>query len=102
MRLTEFLSPQLVKVPLAGTTKSEVVRELAELVCQGATEEQIEAVYQSVMERERLMSSGIGQGIALPHGFSTGLADSAAGLGIPSQPVDFDAVDAAYGLSPSL
>jgi mannitol/fructose-specific phosphotransferase system IIA component (Ntr-type) len=93
MRLTDFLSPEVTKVPLEGRTKAELVRELVELVCRDASEGQTEAVFQSVMERERLMSSGIGQGIALPHGFSTGLTSFAAAFGIPSQPIDFDAID---------
>jgi mannitol/fructose-specific phosphotransferase system IIA component (Ntr-type) len=93
MRLTEFLSPEMFKVPLAGTTKGEVIRELVELACRDAPAEQIEAVVRSVLERERLMSSGIGQGIALPHGYSTGLTAFAAAFGIPTRPIDFDAID---------
>ena len=71
MRLTDFLSPETIKVPLEGASKVEVLRELVELTCQGEEEQFRDAVLKTVMERERLMSSGIGQGIALPHGFWT-------------------------------
>jgi len=93
MRLTEFLSTPVIKVPLQGTTKNEVVRELVELICREAGEPSADLVFQSVMERERLMSSGIGEGIALPHGFSPSSLTFAAALGIPAMPLDFDAVD---------
>ncbi len=93
MRLTEFLSSAVIKVPLEGSTKSEVIRELVELILTEATDEQTEAVCHTVMEREHLMSSGIGQGIALPHGFSTGLTTFAVALGIPPTSIDFDAID---------
>ena len=93
MRFTEFLSKPVIRVPLEGTTKEEILRELVDLICRVNEEPSAELVFQSVMERERLMSSGIGQGIALPHGFSPSSLSFAAALGIPSRPVDFDAID---------
>jgi mannitol/fructose-specific phosphotransferase system IIA component (Ntr-type) len=93
MRLTEFLSTTVIKVPLNATTKSEVVRELVELICREDGEPTTDLVFRSVMERESLMSSGIGEGIALPHGFSPSSLTFAAALGIPSRPLEFDAID---------
>jgi PTS system nitrogen regulatory IIA component len=93
MRLTELVTPEVVKAPLTGTTKRTVIRELVALCCPGAGAEVLEPIFRSVMERERLMSSGIGHGIALPHGYSTGVVEFAASLGIAARPVDFDAVD---------
>jgi len=93
MRLTEFLSPETIKVPLEGTTKEEVLRELVDLICRGADGPFCDNVYRTIMEREWLMSSGIGQGIALPHGFWTHETPFAAALGIPAQPIEFDSID---------
>ena len=93
MRLTEFLAEPAIKVPLEGTTKEEILRELIDLVCREMDESDTEAIYQSVVERERVMSTGIGQGIALPHGWSSSPMDFTAALGIPAEPVDFDAID---------
>jgi mannitol/fructose-specific phosphotransferase system IIA component (Ntr-type) len=93
MRLTDFLSPETVKVPLEGTTKEEVLRELVDLICRGKEEPFCEDVFRTIMEREWLMSSGIGQGIALPHGFWAHEAPFAAALGIPAQPIEFDSID---------
>jgi mannitol/fructose-specific phosphotransferase system IIA component (Ntr-type) len=93
MRLTEFLSTPVIKVPLEGETKQEIVRELVALVCRDLDSSSVELVVSSVMERERMMSSGIGQGIALPHGFTPSSLSFAAALGISSRPVEFDAID---------
>jgi mannitol/fructose-specific phosphotransferase system IIA component (Ntr-type) len=93
MRLTDFLSPETIKVPLEGTTKKQVLRELVDLICRGAEEPFCEDVYKTVIEREWLMSSGIGQGIALPHGFWTHETPFAGVLGIPAQPIEFDSID---------
>jgi mannitol/fructose-specific phosphotransferase system IIA component (Ntr-type) len=93
MRLTDFLSKPVVKVPLEGETKPEVVKELVALVCAEAGVPADDAVVRSVMERERMMSSGIGQGIALPHGSSPSPLGFGAALGVPAQPLDFDAID---------
>jgi mannitol/fructose-specific phosphotransferase system IIA component (Ntr-type) len=93
MRLTDFLSPATLKVPLGGTTKEEILRELVELTCRGEEERISAAVFRTIMERERLMSSGIGQGIAIPHGVWSLEKPLAGSLGIPARPVDFDSID---------
>jgi len=93
MRLTDFLSLETIKVPLEGTTKEGVLRELVELTCRGTEGPSCDNVYRTIMEREWLMSSGIGQGIALPHGFWTHVTPFAGSLGIPAQPMEFDSID---------
>lgn len=93
MRLTDFIAEPRIKVPLEGETKDQVLRELAALVCQGGDEATLAAVIQSVMERERIMSTGIGQGIALPHGWSPSPMVLTAALGIAARPLDFDSID---------
>jgi len=93
MRLTDFLSPETIKVPLGGTTKEEVLRELVELTCPGEDEQFCAAALETIKERERLMSSGIGQGIALPHGLWTHEKPLAGSLGIPAQPIEFGSID---------
>lgn len=93
MRLTDFLSPETIKVPLGGSTKQEVLRELVELTCRGEEEQVCAAVLETIKERERLMSSGIGQGIAIPHGLWSIEKPFAGSLGIPAQPIEFDSID---------
>jgi len=93
MRLTDVLSEQLIKVPLEGQSKLEILRELIDLACAEVDTDTRENILESVFEREGVMSTGIGQGIALPHGTSPRAMHFAAALGIPHQPVDFNAID---------
>jgi len=93
MRLTDFLSTETIKVPLGGTTKEDVLRELVDLTCRGEGAKSRDAVLQTIMERERLMSSGIGQGIAIPHGLWNLEKPFAGSLGIAARPIDFDSID---------
>jgi mannitol/fructose-specific phosphotransferase system IIA component (Ntr-type) len=93
MRLTDFLSEPVIRVPLQGTNKEEILRELVDVVCAQRDDLEADPIFESVIERERLMSTGIGQGIALPHGLSPSPLTLAAALGIPSEPVDFEAID---------
>jgi len=93
MRMTEFLSPPMIKVPLEGKDKDAILSELVYLACEGEQASVIEHVLQSVLERERLMSSGIGSGIALAHGFSPPEITFTVALGVTAEPVPFDAID---------
>lgn len=93
MRLTELLHPQVISVPVSGTSKPAIIRELLELCCPGVGSDELDAVFRSIIEREQVMSSGIGNGIALPHGLSNGVTEFAASLGIAAQPIEFEALD---------
>lgn len=94
MRLTEFISEACIRVPLKARDKEAVVREL--LATLPLTDEAaLASTLDSVMERERLMSTGIGHGIAIPHGTGPVGAPVAAALGVASEPLEFDAIDGA-------
>jgi mannitol/fructose-specific phosphotransferase system IIA component (Ntr-type) len=90
--MTEFLSPSHIRVPLQGATKEEVVRELLALIPM-ADEATRDEVFQAVMNREALMSTGIGNGIAIPHGIVPLSVGLTAALGISARPLDFAAID---------
>ena len=92
MRLTEFLSPDRIKVPLVGKTKEDVVRELLDLIPMSDPETR-DRVFRAVLDREKFMTTGIGNGIAIPHGIlKEGIALMGA-LGVTRDPVDFQAID---------
>jgi mannitol/fructose-specific phosphotransferase system IIA component (Ntr-type) len=93
MRITEFLVQPSIRVPLRGATKEEVIKELVDVVCQDHDRAVADYVLQSVLERERVMSSGIGRGIAIPHGFSPQAISFSAALGIADEPIPFDSID---------
>jgi fructose-specific phosphotransferase system IIA component len=93
MFLTEILQPSCIKVPLEGEDKSAVIAELIDLLDANGLLFDKKAVSEAVFTRERTRSTGIGSGIAIPHGKCKGLKELVMALGIASEPIDFESVD---------
>ncbi len=93
MNITDILSPRAVKVPLVATEKKAVIDELVDLLDEAGLIENPATLKQVVWEREQQRSTGIGEGLAIPHGKSDCSKNLVMAVGRPDQPVDFDAVD---------
>ena len=93
MRLLDILNPQCVKVPLANVTKKEVVNELADLLASVHGISDVEGLKTAIWQRENARSTGIGYGIAIPHGKVAGLGNLRMAIGIASQPIDYGSLD---------
>jgi nitrogen PTS system EIIA component len=90
--LTDLLTPDRVVVPLTARDKHGAIRELtARLVASAGGN--LEDVVQSVEERESMLSTGVGYGIAIPHGRSPTVGDLYMVAGLSAAPLDFDALD---------
>ena len=93
MLLSELLAPGRVKVPLASRSKQDVLLELVQLVTDGRGTPDKEAVLAAVREREGVLSTGIGGGVAIPHGKSPSVNQLMLAAGVSTEPIDFDALD---------
>ena len=93
MLLSELLSADRVKVPLAGRSKDDLLRELVELAVPSRDPAVREAVLAAVRERERELSTGIGGGVAIPHAKTPFVDQLVMAAGIAPSAVDFDALD---------
>jgi mannitol/fructose-specific phosphotransferase system IIA component (Ntr-type) len=92
--LTELLAECRVKIPLTGRTKDEVLRELVGLAVGENTPTSVsDAVLAAVREREELLSTGIGGGVAIPHGKTPAIDQLIMAAGVARVPVEFDALD---------
>lgn len=91
--LADLLHPERVRIGLAVSDKESALRAIAALltVPEGTANE--EAVYDVLLERERLASTGIGSGVAIPHGRYDGVDELRAAVAVCPAGVDFDAVD---------
>ncbi|HSN82522.1 MAG TPA: PTS sugar transporter subunit IIA [Polyangiales bacterium] len=91
--LAELLHPERVRVGLQLADKEAALRAVAALLTMpdGATNE--EAVYDVLLERERLASTGVGSGVAIPHGRYDGVDELRAAVAVCPAGVDFNAVD---------
>lgn len=92
MTLTDLLSPAAVISPLRANGKKQALQELAQHAATLTALPERE-IFESLLQRERLGSTGIGDGIAIPHGRMPGI-DRLVGLFARTEkPIDFDALD---------
>ena len=92
MLLTDLITPARIRLPVEAHDKPGVIRELATVLvaqCGGVFDD----VLASIEERERALSTGIGFGVAIPHGKSPTLPGLGLVCGLSPRPIPFDSVD---------
>ncbi len=92
VRLTQVLSPNRIRTHVRATSKEEALRILAELIAQD-NNVAAEEVLEKIVEREKLMSTGIGKGFACPHAKFDALPANQAALITLEEPIEFDSLD---------
>lgn len=93
MRLTEILKPQNIKFPMAATTKTDAIRELVDLLAANGEIHDAKKVIDAVLDRETTRTTGIGNGLAIPHGKCVGTDHLTMAIGKPATPIDFQSID---------
>lgn len=93
MLLTELLTPDRIKIPLVSTGKEELLRELVDIAARDAGLSDHSEVLRAVMDREQVLSTGIGSGVAIPHGKSASVTRLVLAAGVAPAGVDFEALD---------
>lgn len=92
--VTELLTPEGIKIPLESTDKEGLIGELAALLARvSGVPEETDAIREAVLERERVLSTGIGDGVAIPHGKTGRVGELVLVAGITGGPVEFEALD---------
>jgi mannitol/fructose-specific phosphotransferase system IIA component (Ntr-type) len=93
MRLTDMLKPQNIRVPLVATTKADAITELVHLLHANGEITDVKTVLASVLEREATRTTGIGNGLAIPHGKCPATDHLVMAIGKPLVPIDFHSID---------
>ena len=93
MRITEFLKLEAVVSHLAARTKTDVLSELAASVSKVTPSVPLTRIHEVLTEREKIGSTGMEKGVAIPHGRLSELAGLEACFGVSKQGVDFEARD---------
>ncbi len=93
MKISEILVRDAVIMDLAGASKDEVLGEMAGSIAKAEPGIDHQALLSVLLEREELQSTGIGEGVAIPHGKLPGLSRLLASFARSRAGVDFDSID---------
>ena len=93
MNITDILKKEFVIEKLESRTKREVLTELSEIFFRGNIKVDYDTMVEVLLEREKLGSTGIGGGIAIPHGKLAGLENLIVSFGRSEDGIDFDSMD---------
>lgn len=93
LELHDLLSPETIQVGLPGSTKEEVLVNLIKLLDGHSAVRDPDAVREAILARERMMSTGVGKGLALPHAKTPAVRENVAAFAVTSEPVDFGSID---------
>jgi fructose-specific phosphotransferase system IIA component len=93
MALLDLITEEVVKVPLLSTSKPDVIRELIDMLKKAGKIADPDKIFDSVMKRESLGSTGLENGIAVPHAKTIDVGNLLLGIGIAPQGVDFQSFD---------
>ncbi|MCK5219458.1 PTS sugar transporter subunit IIA [bacterium] len=93
MRIMDFLSEKNIVVNMKARNKIEVIEELSSLLVGSGHVADKKKIVQILLDREELGSTGIGQGIAIPHGKAETVKELTAAFGLSKAGVSFEALD---------
>ncbi len=93
MKLSELLSPELIKVGMQAEDREEAFEELVDLLVSDAGLPDREPILSAIRDREKQRSTGVLPGLAIPHGKSEAVERLHAVLGISNSGVDYEALD---------
>lgn len=93
MNFVNLLLPERIRCGVHVTSKKRCLEVLGALLAQAEGEPMDRAIFEHLIGRERLGSTGLGKGVALPHARVDGIDQARSALIKLDQPVDFDAID---------
>jgi len=93
VRLADILIEEAIKVEMASDEKEEAFAELIELLVRAERVADRSAAFNAIQTRENMGTTGIGKGIAIPHGKDRSITKLTAALGISSKGIEYDAID---------
>jgi fructose-specific phosphotransferase system IIA component len=93
MKVSELLKPEFIIPELNGESKEEIINELIDLFKNDPRVEDIDKVRSAVLDREKVMSTGVGKGFAIPHGKTNAVKEIIGAFGKIKDGIDYDALD---------
>ncbi len=93
MKLITYLRPEYIEIGITARSKDELIERMVEIASKNPNVLDKEKVRTAIVERERIMSTGVGKGFAIPHGKTDAVSDIVLAFGITAEPVDYASMD---------
>ena len=93
LRLQDYAAPELIAIALEARDKEDLLARMVDLLVQSGRVRDSEVLMREILKRERVMSTGIGGGIAIPHALSSDIENLSLVFGRTRAPLDFQALD---------
>jgi fructose-specific phosphotransferase system IIA component len=93
MKISDILDESLVKTQLPGNSKDEIISHMIDIVATSKKVLNREKVQEAIFEREKIMSTGVGNGFAIPHGKTDAVSDIVAAFAVTAEPIDYQSLD---------
>ena len=93
MKISDILTEDLVVAGLKGSSKNDIIDAMVDLVALSPKVLDREKVRSAILERERIMSTGVGNGFAIPHGKTDAVSEIVAAFAVTEEEIDYDSLD---------
>ncbi|HWA05397.1 MAG TPA: PTS sugar transporter subunit IIA [Ignavibacteria bacterium] len=93
MKISDILSADVIAVNLDTADKEDAIKKVIDLAAKSGKILDVAKVSNTIYEREKLVSTGVGKGFAIPHGKTDSISDVVAAFAITKEPIDFDSID---------
>jgi PTS system fructose-specific IIC component len=93
MKLSDYLRPEYIEIGIHARSKYELIDRMIEIAARNPNVNNIGEVRNAILEREEIMSTGIGQGCAVPHAKSDGVDDIVLAFGVTAEPIEYMSLD---------
>lgn len=93
MKICDIIKEDYIIAELKGQNKEEIINELIDIFKGDERVINLDKVRSAVLEREKIMSTGVGKGFAIPHGKTSAVNEIIAAFGKSDKPIDFAALD---------
>ena len=93
MKITDILNEQVIRTNLPGTTKDEIINGMIDIIAASPRVNDAEKMRQAIFDREKIMSTGVGSGFAIPHGKTDAVNDIVAAFAVTANPIDYQSLD---------
>jgi len=93
MKITDILTEQVIRTNLPGSSKDEIINAMIDLAASQDKVVDKEKLRAAIFEREKIMSTGVGSGFAIPHGKTDAVNDIVAAFAVTAQPIDYQSLD---------